>query len=168
MHISFSILAENNLWGKYGDVWSNFFPLWYTNEIFFFEDMLHQCRSLCVHTYGFRKMQSCYHTIIIFCFFSSLIILFLCFLSVSFRVLIRSHSIVEMSILFVQVVVWTLCPLQEWFGSVFASKFKCTVWLTVCSQQLLSLGFRAKLLDAIDVLQQAADLDGASLDVRGQ
>jgi hypothetical protein len=27
---------------------------------------------------------------------------------------------------------------------------------------------RAKLLDAIDVLQQAADLDGASLDVRGQ
>jgi hypothetical protein len=40
--------------------------------------------------------------------------------------------------------------------------------LTVCSQQLSSLGFRAKLLDAVDVLQQAADLDGASLDVRGQ
>lgn len=103
-----------------------------------------------------------------FLFLSSLIILFWCFQSVSFRVLIRSHSVVEMSILFVQVVVWTLCHLQEWFGSVFASKFKCTVWLTVCSQQLSSLGFRAKLLDAVDVLQQAADLDGASLDVRGQ
>ncbi len=167
MHISFSILAENNLWGKYGDVRGNFFPLWYTNEIF----SLKTCSIIadlfvCIHMVsGNAKLLSHnYH----FLFLSILIIPFLCFLSVSFRVLIRSHSVVEMSLLFVQVVVWTLCPLQEWFGSVFASKFKCTVWLTVCSQQLSSLGFRAKLLDAVDVLQQAADLDGASLDVRGQ
>lgn len=167
MHISFSILAENNLWGKYGDVWSDFFPLWYTNEIF----SLKTCSiiaGLFVYIIWFQENAKLLSHNYQFLFLSSLIILFLCFLSVSFRVLIRSHSVVEMSILFVQVVVWTLCPLQEWFGSVFASKFKCTVWLTVCSQQLSSLGFRAKLLDAVDVLQQAADLDGASLDVRGQ